>query len=129
MMDVLLGQQLGNYRLLRVLGKGGFAEVYLGEHIYLKTQAALKLLHVRLASDKRESFLQEARTLAGLTHPHIIQVLDFGLQDDTPYLVMTYVPHGSVRQCYPEGTRLPLSLVAKYAGQVASALHYAHEQR
>ena len=45
------GQQLGNYRLVRLLGEGGFAEVYLGEHIHLKTQAAVKLLHTRLTND------------------------------------------------------------------------------
>ncbi len=58
----LVGQQLGNYRLLRLLGQGGFAEVYLGEHIYLKTKAAIKVLHTQLAKTELEVFLNEART-------------------------------------------------------------------
>ncbi len=58
-----IGQQLGNYRLTTLLGKGGFAEVYLGEHVYLKSKAALKLLHTRLAEEDQEHFLTEARLL------------------------------------------------------------------
>jgi eukaryotic-like serine/threonine-protein kinase len=61
-----VGQQLGNYRLVRLLGEGGFAEVYLGEHIYLGTQAAIKVLHTQLASEEVEQFRTEARTIARL---------------------------------------------------------------
>jgi serine/threonine protein kinase len=50
-----VSQQLGNYRLIRQLGEGGFAEVYLGEHVYLKTHAAIKVLQTQLASDKQEA--------------------------------------------------------------------------
>ena len=70
------GQQLGNYRLTRLLGQGGFAEVYLGEHIYLKSRAALKVLHTQLSEQDTASFVQEAQTLANLSHPHILRVLD-----------------------------------------------------
>ena len=80
-----VGQQLGNYQLIQLLGEGGFAEVYLGEHLYLKTQAAIKVLQVRLANDDLESFLNEARTIAGLKHPHIVRVLDFGVDSPTGY--------------------------------------------
>ena len=50
-----MGQQLGNYRIIRLLGEGGFAEVYLGEHIYLKTPAAIKVLHTQLSQDDQDS--------------------------------------------------------------------------
>ena len=84
-----VGQQLGNYKLTRLLGQGGFAEVYLGEHQYLKSQAAIKILQTRLSSqDDMDSFLKEAQTIARLSHPNIIRVMDFGIQDETPYLVM-----------------------------------------
>ena len=73
-----LGQQLGNYRLIRLLGEGGFAEVYLGEHVYLKTQAAVKVLQVRITNDNLEGFLTEARTIASLKHPHKWRVHRFG---------------------------------------------------
>src|SRR5215469_17526064 len=89
-----VGQQLGNYRLIRLLGKGGFADVYLGEHIHLGTQAAIKVLHTQLAKDDIETFSNEARTIARLEHPNIVRVLDFGLEGGlegrTPYLVMSY---------------------------------------
>src|SRR5437660_10712189 len=85
-----VGQQLGNYRLIQLLGQGNFSEVYLGEHIHLHTQAAIKVLRGQLASHDVESFLTEARTLARLRHPHIIQVLDFVVEGTTPFLVMGY---------------------------------------
>lgn len=57
------GQQLGNYRILSSVGRGGFAEVYLGEHIYLKTQVAIKILQSKVTNDEDlEGFLKEART-------------------------------------------------------------------
>src|SRR5437899_13042146 len=82
------GQQLGNYHLVRLLGRGSFADVYLGEHIHLKTEAAIKVLDMRLTNDDMQDFLKEARTIARLKHPSIIQVLEFGMEDNTPFLVM-----------------------------------------
>ncbi|GAC1349993.1 MAG: hypothetical protein NVSMB27_28310 [Ktedonobacteraceae bacterium] len=123
-----LGQQFGNYRLRRLLGRGGFAEVYLGEHIYLQTQAAIKVLHLRLAQSELKDFLQEARTVAHLEHPHIVKVLDFGLEGSIPFLVMNYAPNGSLRQRHPRGTVLPLASSAAYIKEIAAALQYAHEK-
>jgi serine/threonine protein kinase len=122
-------EQLGNYRLIRLLGQGGFADVYLGEHIYLKTQAAIKVLQMRLVNDDLESFLKEARTVARLTHPHIIRVLEFGVEGDTPFLVMDYAPNGSLRQRHSRGEQLPLDAVTRYVKQVAAALQYAHDNK
>src|SRR5712692_427796 len=124
-----VGQQLGNYQLLKLLGTGGFAEVYLGEHVYLHSYAALKLLHTALKDKDGEDFLKEAQTLARLTHPHIVRILDFAVQDGTAFLVTEYAPHGTLRARYPKGTRLPLEAIVYYVSQVASALQYAHEQR
>src|SRR5437763_1921153 len=104
------GQQLGNYRLLRLLGRGGFATVYLGEHIHLNTLAAIKVLDTRLSSDGIDQFREEARTIARLEHPNIVRVLDFGVEETTPFLVMGYAPNGTLRQLYPTGTRMPPSL-------------------
>ena len=124
-----LGQQIGHYRLIRRLGKGGFAEVYLGEHVYLKTHNAIKLLHVQLSAKTRQDFINEARTIAQLEHPHIVHVLDFGIEGETPFLVMSYAPNGSLRQRYPHGTRLPLEQVIALVQQAAAALDYAHQFR
>ncbi len=124
-----IGQQLGNYRLVRLLGQGGFADVYLGEHVYLKTLAAIKVLHAQITDDNMEGFITEAQTIARLKHPHIIRVLDFGVQNNTPFLVMDYAPKGTLRQLHPKGSRLPLSTVVPYVKQLAGALHYAHSQK
>ncbi len=125
-MSNIAGRQLGNYRLTRLLGHGGFAYVYLGEHVYLDTLAAIKVLQVQIGGGEREQFLKEARMIAHLIHPHIIRVLDFGIQGTTPFLVMDYAPNGTLRQRHPNGTRLPLATIVAYVRQVASALQYAH---
>lgn len=101
-----LHQQLGNYRLIRSIGSGGFADVYLGEHVYLNTPAAIKILQTRLTQHDLQAFLAEARTIANLTHRHIVQVLECGVEQDTPFLVMTYAPNGTLRQRHPHGSRL-----------------------
>jgi WD40 repeat protein len=124
-----IGQQIGNYRLVRLLGEGGFAEVYLGENMYIGTQVAIKLLSVRVAQDDIGQFQQEARLLADLTHQHIVRVLDFGVDERTPYLIMDYAPGGSLRTRHPKGSRLPLPKVVEYVQQVAQALQYAHERK
>src|SRR2546422_1255173 len=116
------GQRLGNYRLIRLLGQGGFAEVYLGEHVFLATQSAIKVLQVRLADEEMEGFLNEARTIAGLTHPNILRVLEFGVEDNVPFLVMEFAPNGTLRRRYPRGTILPLTVVVSFVKQIASAL-------
>src|SRR5439155_13852896 len=109
-----VGQHLGNYRLLRLLGRGGFATVYLGEHIYLKSLAALKVLHTHLNEEDTAQFMREAQMLAGLTHPHIVRVLDFAVQDGTPFLVMEYAPGGTLRQRHPAGIQIPLDTIVAY---------------
>jgi len=124
-----VGQQLGNYHLIRLLGHGGFAVVYLGEHIHLNTLAAIKVLDTRLTSDEIAQFRNEARTIARLEHPHIVRVLDFGVEDSVPFLVMGYAPNGTLRQHYQRGTRLSPGEVLPYVKQVASALQYAHDQK
>ncbi len=124
-----VGQQLGNYRLVRLLGQGGFADVYLGEHIYLKTPAAIKVLQTRLAQDDLQVFLKEARSIANLIHPNIVRVLEFGVEGDLPFLVMDHAANGTLRQRHPKGTQVPPPVIAAYIKQVASALQYAHEQR
>src|SRR6266581_5266448 len=76
-----VGQQFGNYRLTQFLGRGGFAEIYLGLHLHLETQAALKVQHTPLSNEDVERFRTEARTVARLEHPHIVRLLEFGVED------------------------------------------------
>lgn len=123
------GQQLGNYLLTRLLGQGGFAEVYLGQHIYLKTQAAIKVLQAQISDDDIDGFQNEARTIANLVHPNIVRVLEFGIEGKTPFLVMDYAPNGTLRQRHPKGTRLDPAIIVPYVKQIATALQYAHDQK
>lgn len=130
MIDFAMGKQLGHYRLIRRLGSGGFAQVYLGMHIHLNTPAAIKVLHTQLGEEGLEQFRNEAYAIARLRHPHIVRLLDFGIEDgQIPYLVMDYLPQGTLRQLYTMGTQLPLPTVTLYTRQIAEALQYAHDAR
>ena len=125
----LIGQQLGNYHLTSLLGSGGFAEVYLGEHVRLGMQAAIKVLHAHLVGEEAEAFQAEARVISELINPHIIRVLDFDIEHGTPFLVLDYAPQGSLGQRHKRGTQVPLEAVITYVNQVADALQYAHDQK
>lgn len=122
-------QQLGKYRLVRLLAQGGFAEVYLGEHIHLNTLDAIKVLHTHVDSSNIEEFRKEARIVARLRHPHIIYVHDFDVEENTPFLVMDYASNGTLRQRHPKGSALQPATIASYIRQIGEALQYAHAQR
>ncbi len=127
MMRDLIGQQLGNYRLVSLLGCGGFAEVYLGQHVHIATQqAAIKLLHILDVDTKK--FQHEAETTAALVHPHIIRLFDFDFHDQMPFLVIEYAAGGSLRSRHPEGIQVPLPTVVWYVQEIAEALEYAHSK-
>lgn len=123
-----VGQQFGKYRLTRLLGRGGFAEVYLGERVDIGMFAAIKIGQSQLSNDEESAFRTEAHTLAQLVHPNIVRLLDFDVQRGTPFLVMDYAPHGSLRQHHPVGAVVPLNKVVSYVQPLASALYYAHHR-
>src|SRR5947208_7215337 len=110
-MAARVGQRFGNYRLVSLLGQGGFAEGYLGQHVRLNLQAAIKVLHTHLTGQETEHFQQEAETIATLLHPSIVRVFDFDVQEGVPFLVMDYAPNGSLRRRYPKGTLVPLAQI------------------
>ena len=123
----LTGQQFGNYRLVRRLGVGGFASVYLGQHVRVSSmQAAIKILDLRDVDEQQ--FHQEAETTASLVHPNIVRLLDFDIQQETPFLVLDYAPGGSLRARHPKGSRVPLATVIQYIKELAPALQHAHDQ-
>ncbi len=131
------GQQIEKYRLQRLLGTGSFADVYLAEHIFLRTSVAIKLSHPWLLNDGKTRqhiiglFLNEAQLIAQLRHPHIIRVQDFGIMPDETglYIVMEYAPHGSLRDFHPPGATAPLPTIVSYVNQIAEALHHAHSHK
>ena len=124
-----IGQKLGAYRLGRLLGRSRFAEVYYGEHLELNVPVAIKVLNWRYIREGAGKFLDQACTLAQLEHPHIVRVLDMGIEDLTPFMVMNYAPYGTLRNRHAKSTRVPLYYITAYVRQVADALYYAHSQR
>jgi serine/threonine protein kinase len=125
----LIGEQFGNYRLTALLGRGGFADVYLGEHIHLKRPAAIKVLHAHLSAQESQNFEREAQVIAGLYHPNIMHILDFLLVQGQPLLIMEYYAEGTLRKRHPRGSRVPPATVVSYVKQIADALQYAHDQK
>ncbi|MGZ3643334.1 MAG: protein kinase domain-containing protein [Ktedonobacteraceae bacterium] len=123
-----IDQRFGNYRLHQLLSKGTFADVYLGEHLYLNTPVAIKVLRSKIDSPTLARFLNEARLVSQLVHPHIIRVFDFGLESEAPFLVMDYAPYGNLRELHPSGSTVPLSTIVSYTMALASALQCAHDQ-
>ncbi len=132
-----VGQTLGNYRLVKLLGKGGYSEVYLAENIHLGVQTAIKVLKLHNLDDiEQEKFRSEAKFMTTLEHPRIIKVLDYGIEmslrghgdGSTPYIVMEYAPLGTLRHLYPHRTPMPLPKIASYTKQIAEALQYAHDK-
>jgi serine/threonine protein kinase len=131
----LIGQTIAGYRLLRILGKGGMGAVFLGLDDS-QAQVAIKILlpsryvlsETRTAFQAR--FMREAKTLSSLHHPHIVPVLSYGKKDDLSYIVMPYLPGGTLSsRIQAKRKPLPFAEIARYAHQLASALDYAHAQR
>ena len=127
---VWTGRRLGTYEVLEPLGRGGMAEVYKGRHTRLDKMVAIKVLPLEVADDPnfRARFEREARAVAALKHPHIVQVFDFGDVDGTYYMVMDYVAGKDLAHRMRETGALPLAHVAPLAQHIASALDYAHAQ-
>jgi serine/threonine protein kinase len=130
----LIGQTIAGYRLLRVLGKGGMGAVFLGLDA-AQSQAALKILlpSQYVLSETRTTFqarfMREAKALSSLNHPHIVAVLSYGKLDELSYIVMDYLPGGTLSaRIQAQKRALPFVEIKRYATQLASALDYAHMQ-
>lgn len=97
--------------------------------MHLDRFAAIKLLYTQVDGPDVQRFKREARIVADLRHPHIVNILDFGVQDGrVPYLIMQYAPRGTLRGLYPRGSVLPPAEVLAYVTQVAQALDFAHSR-
>ncbi len=122
------GQMLRNYRVLRLLRNGRLADVYLAQHTDLKTQVVLKVFQTSLSQQDQSLFLVQAQAIAHLTHPNIVQMLDFDRENALGFLVMAYIPEKTLRQLYPLRSRLSVSQVVPLVTQLAAALSYAHSR-
>ena len=125
----LSGRQLGDYRLLRRLGRGAMADVYLAEQSSLHRQVAFKVLKPELTGDPTyiERFQLEARSAAALIHGNIVQIHEVGRLDGVHYMVQEYVPGQNLRQYIGRHGPLDASTAANILRQVASALVKAAE--
>jgi serine/threonine-protein kinase len=124
-----LGQSIGNYRLDRILGRGGMGTVYAGEHIYIKKPVAVKVLHPQFAryQEAIHRFLREARAATSINHANIVDVTDFGILADGPvYFVMEYLDGKSLEDLIEKDGAVELHRALNVANQIALALEAAH---
>ncbi len=122
---------IGSYRLVEELDCGTFGCVYRGEHIIFSDDpvVAIKLLHVHLGAQReRDRFIQEARFLKKLTHPHILPIVGAGIHEGSLYLIVEYAPNRSLKDRLKPGKPLPVEEVVSILSQIGQALQHAHEQ-
>lgn len=129
-----IGKTVGKVRIEKELARGGMAEVYLGTHLTLDRPVAVKVMHhhVEADPDLKSRFEREAKVVAGLRHPNIVQIFDFDTADGHPYIVMEYLKGLSLatylRELHKRNQRLQPAQVASLLNAIATALDYAHER-
>ena len=125
----MIGQMLGPYRVLEKLGEGGMGEVYKARDTRLDRTVAIKVLPTQVTADpdRRARFEREAKTIAGLTHPHICTLYDVGEQDGVTFLVMEHIVGETLAARLSKGA-LPLVQSLTIATEIAEALSAAHRQ-
>lgn len=126
----MIGSQLGSYRILEEIGKGGMATVYRAHQESINRDVAIKLIRKNISDtpDAVQRFQREAQLIARLEHPHILPVYDFDGRHEPPYIVMRFLEGGTLKEVMAQG-QLPLHEVAYLMSQVCSAVDYAHRQR
>ena len=89
----MIGTTINNYKIVKIIGKGGMGNVYLAEHITLNRKAAIKVLHLDLTQKEQVNlrFVQEAKLLDELNHENIVKLIDFGIHEGRPYLLMEHI--------------------------------------
>lgn len=126
----LSGKRLGGYQILRRLGRGGMAEVYLAEQTTLRRQVAIKVLKQDLAGQDSyvRRFHHEAQAVASLVHANIVQIYEVGCHDGVHFIAQEYVPGQNLRQLLSKRGSLDATLVTAILRQCAAALHKASQQ-
>src|SRR5437867_9388456 len=118
----------GRYRILRRLGTGGMANVYLAEDEVLGRRVAIKILNYRHAGDDQfvERFRREAKNAASLSHPNIVSIYDRGEAEGTYYIAMEYLDGRSLKELIVARGPAPIHLAVDYARQILAAIRFAH---
>src|SRR5688572_26015123 len=128
------GKTIGNVRIDKELARGGMAEVYVGTHLRLDRLAIVKVMHSYIEADPelQSRFEVEAKVVAALRHPNIVQIFDFDIAEGHPYIVMEYLRGPSLavylRELNSRDEKLPPAQVARLLSIAGTALDYAHEQ-
>jgi eukaryotic-like serine/threonine-protein kinase len=127
----LSGQKLGDYELIRRLGRGGMADVYLAKQASLGRQVAVKVLRPGLAADEKyvRRFHQEARAAASLVHANIVQIHEVGCVEGWHYIVQEYVPGQNLKQFLQRNGPVDARMAMRVLRQVAAALHRSARQQ
>ncbi|HET7540615.1 MAG TPA: protein kinase [Polyangiaceae bacterium] len=117
------------YRLLEQLGQGGMGSVWRAEHLLLRSEVAVKLISPELATSREglNRFLREAQAAASLRSPHVVQILDYGVDGDTPYIVMELLEGESLRTRLRRRGRIPPAELAELFTHLGRAIARAHE--
>jgi serine/threonine-protein kinase len=123
-----MAEVIGRYEVVEHIGAGGMANVYLAHDPYMKRKVAVKVLPSSMTFDPdfRARFEREAETVAALDHPYIVPVYDFGYHEDQPFIVMRYLPGGTLKQLIEESGPINLQEAAAIMERMASALDEAH---
>lgn len=123
--------QVSNYALVRMLGEGGMGQVWLARHVHLGTTAVVKSLHPHYAQQEqlRQRFLTEAKILAQISHPAIVRLYDFTIQDGVPYLIMEYVQGQSLDTFIAAHGALSPQQVSHMLMPILDALAYLHAHK
>src|SRR5438132_172858 len=118
----------GRYRIVRKLGTGGMANVYLAEDEVLGRRVAIKILNDRHAGDDQfiERFRREAKNAASLSHPNIVSIYDRGEAEGTYYIAMEYLDGRSLKELIVARGPAPIHLAVDYARQILAAIRFAH---
>jgi tetratricopeptide (TPR) repeat protein len=128
-----IDKQIGNYQIIAELNSGTSGRVYKGRHCIFSDDppVAIKVLHAHLiSSQEQELFMHEARLLRKLKHPYILPIIDAGIHEGVPFIVMSYAEQGSLgdRLERHPGSPLVLEEALTILIQIGQALHYAHQQ-
>lgn len=118
----------GRYEIIEKIGEGGMARVYRGRDLILKRTVAVKVLKDQMSGDAAfiRRFEREAQSAAALSHPHIVNIYDVGVEEDTYYMVMEYVDGDNLKEYIRQKGPLPVDEAVRIASQIARALEQAH---
>ena len=129
--DELIGRQVGSYKVIKMLGKGGMGAVYMGEHPVIGSKVAIKFLHPQYAHDDKivDRFFNEARAVNVIGHDNILKILDLNVtEDNRHFFVMEYLHGRAVQNMLRHGASMPLEITGPIFIQCCDALEAAHKK-